>query len=141
MSAVVSATTRKTGGVSKFDDFLRKADALLQEAGEYRALGHVDLALEYGYRAALRIAGAWVADSKVARRVRKPSDAWGQLALVGGDAAEWAVTFQGYSQLRSHVVSGVTHGVDSDVVDSFLALVVRFRDVVMGEGMGVAIAA
>lgn len=107
MAQVISATTRFTHQGGKRAEFLAKAQLLLEQSREHFSAGEVDLALEYAYQAALRVAGARIAESPVARRKRKPTDAWGQLRLVDADGVRQAETFERYSRFRSRVSSGI----------------------------------
>ncbi|MDO5097906.1 MAG: SAV_6107 family HEPN domain-containing protein [Corynebacterium sp.] len=130
MSTVVSATTRFNDRPVKSAEFIHKAHLLLSEAIGYRSQGRLDLALEYAYQAALRTAAARIAQSAVAKRSRKPTNAWDQLRLVDAVSAQWADTLGQYSRLRSRVSSGIDTEVDAAVVDRLIRLAGEFLDAV-----------
>lgn len=112
MHSVISATTGKTYGtgaaVSRGEQFLDTAEALLAQAhGDFEE-GSYDLAMENAYRAALRVAGAWCSRSPALRkRKRLPTSAWDKLALTGEEGAAWAKRFAAYSAQRGRVASGI----------------------------------
>ncbi|MGV0326263.1 SAV_6107 family HEPN domain-containing protein [Corynebacterium confusum] len=128
ISATRQATTRasRTSGVGKQQHFLRQARMLIEQAREYAADGRFEEALEVAYQAGLRTAGARIAVSMVARRKRKPSSAWEQLALVSAEGKEWAQEFGQYSKLRSRVSLGLEDGVEEDAVFELMGLAARF---------------
>ncbi|OFS24098.1 hypothetical protein HMPREF3067_00085 [Corynebacterium sp. HMSC04H06] len=99
---------------------------LIEQAREYAADGRFEEALEVAYQAGLRTAGARIAVSMVARRKRKPSSAWEQLALVSAEDKEWAQEFGQYSKLRSRVSLGLEDGVEEDAVFELMGLAARF---------------
>lgn len=121
MAQVISATTRFIREGGRRSDFLSRARVLLDQAREYQAAGKIDLALEYSYQAALRVAGARVADSPVAQRKRKPTGAWGRLRLVDESGVRWAGIFEGYSRFRSQVSSGIVRDPDPLIVAEVMA--------------------
>ncbi|MGP6172795.1 SAV_6107 family HEPN domain-containing protein [Corynebacterium sp. A21] len=121
MAQVISATTRFIREGGRRSDFLSRARILLDQSRAYRTAGKVDLALEYSYQAALRVAGARIADSPVARRKRKPTDAWGQLRLVDESGIRWAGIFEGYSRFRSRVSSGIERDPDPRIVAELMS--------------------
>ncbi|GAB2504299.1 hypothetical protein CATRI_08750 [Corynebacterium atrinae] len=143
MAPIVSATTRftRTGRGTRRADFLSKASALLSQSVAYREEGNWEQALESAYQAALRTAGAWISESSVAGRRRRPTSAWDQLRLVGGGGEEWADTFSQYSRLRSRVVSGLERDLDHDTVDHIIALASEFLAMVEGDASGFPAAA
>lgn len=132
MAHVISATTQATkrtsraSGVAKQQHFLRQARMLIEQAREYAADGRLEEALEVAYQAGLRTAGARIAVSVVARRKRKPSSAWGQLALVSAEGKEWAQEFGRYSKLRSRVSLGLEDTVGTETVFELMGLSARF---------------
>ncbi|MEZ2120927.1 MULTISPECIES: SAV_6107 family HEPN domain-containing protein [unclassified Corynebacterium] len=128
VSNVVSATTRFNQDVGARTKFLRRAVLLLSEARSQQERGVLDAAVEEGYRAALRTAGALVANSSVSRRRRLPSSAWDQLSLVDAECACWAARLSRYSGLRNRAMC-VTGFLDGAVVDKFLNEVGEFIDV------------
>lgn len=112
MGNVVSATTGKTYGAaaatSRAEGFLDAAEVLYAQAQADFEAGRFDLAMENAYRAALRTAGAYCANSaKLRKRKRLPTNAWERLALAGDEAAAWAKRFQAFSALRGRVASGI----------------------------------
>ena len=127
MSNVISATTRFNRVGGRRVEYLRRATVLLAEARARQAEGVYDAAVEEGYRAALRTAGALVADSSVSRKRRLPTGAWDQLALLDADGARWAARMSGYSRLRDRAMyaGGCP---DADRVEAFLDEVDRFID-------------
>ncbi|SDR87168.1 SAV_6107 family HEPN domain-containing protein [Corynebacterium timonense] len=125
MSSIISATTRSRAATS--DRFFAAADELLLRAREEEARGADDLALEYSYRAALRVAGAVCAESPVLRRRKRlPSSAWEKLALTGEFGEAWARRFSAFSSLRARVASGIADAPPSDVVRGFMDAVEEF---------------
>ncbi|WP_115686173.1 SAV_6107 family HEPN domain-containing protein [Corynebacterium senegalense] len=131
MNSIISATTGAAygavAGASKSSKFFAAADGLLGRASALAASGDYALALEYGYRAALRIAGAVCADSPVIRRRKRlPSSAWDKLALTGESGAAWAGELSRYSALRGRVASGIETAPDPETVRSFLRRVEEF---------------
>ncbi|WP_291314254.1 SAV_6107 family HEPN domain-containing protein [Corynebacterium sp. UBA2622] len=131
MNTIISATTGAAygapAGASKSGKFFSSADELLRRAHAEQAQGHGDLALEYAYRAALRVAGAVCAESPVVRkRKRLPSSAWEKLALTGESGTAWARRLSAYSAMRGRVASGIQPAPDPDTVEAFLAVVEDF---------------
>ncbi|AWB81561.1 hypothetical protein C3B44_03630 [Corynebacterium yudongzhengii] len=127
MGDVISATTKFSTRQLKRERFLASARDLLDSARKEMAAGAFDLALEYAYRGALRVAGACIADSVVlARRKRLPSSAWERLALVGEAEKEWAQTFSGFSRLRSRVMSGIEKVPPAGVAEEVVELAAEF---------------
>lgn len=126
MSQVISATTKFSGPAHKREEFLSKAAVLLAEARAHQANGQHDIALESAYRAALRTAGARIAGSKVAKRVRKPQGAWEQLKLVDDEGKQWAEVFEAFSRTRSRVASGLDFNIEPLVVARLIAHVEEF---------------
>lgn len=138
MASVISATTGAVYGAtpaaSRHDEFLRAAALLLEDAREQLASGAVDLALESAYRAALRTAGAVVAESDVvAKRKRLPTSAWEKLALTGPRGAYWADTFSGFSRMRARVASGIELHPCADDVERLFSLALAFYGETAGE--------
>ncbi|MBV7292105.1 SAV_6107 family HEPN domain-containing protein [Corynebacterium sp. TAE3-ERU16] len=127
MSNVISATTRFNRVGGRRAEYLRRAVVLLAEARALQASGAHDAAVEEGYRAALRTAGALVAGSPVSRRRRLPTSAWDQLALLDADGARWAARMSGYSCLRDRAMCAGGCP-DADSVETFLNDVDRFID-------------
>ena len=125
VSSVISATTRKAYGAavqpSRRDAFLAAAEQLLAAADREMDTGAIDLAMEYAYRAALRIAGAVNADSAVLRkRKRLPTSAWDKLALTGAQGQMWAARLQTFSGQRGRVASGLDQRPDPVIVQRLL---------------------
>lgn len=145
MNSVISATTGTAYGTvpatSRSENFLGTARALLDEACAHLGAGQPDLALESAYRAALRTAGAVLADSKViAKRKRLPTSAWEKLKLTGIRGAYWAEVFEGYSRLRGRVASGIELKPDSARVAELVDRAAEFYAEVAGERPGMAAA-
>lgn len=112
MNSIISATTGATYGTvprpTRHDKFLDSARGLLADAHLRIAHGEYDLAVESAYRAALRTAGAVIAESvAVAKRKRLPTSAWDKLRITGPQGEMWADVFSGYSTLRGRVASGI----------------------------------
>ncbi|MDY5786098.1 MULTISPECIES: SAV_6107 family HEPN domain-containing protein [unclassified Corynebacterium] len=133
MNSVVSATTHAPygagAGTSKSSRFFRAADDLFAHALTAYERGAYDVALEYGYRAALRLAGAVNADSAaIKKRKRLPSSAWDRLQLTGARGQFWARELSAYSALRGRVASGIEVAPDPTVVRGLLTRVERFRE-------------
>ena len=131
MSTIVSATTKApygaSAGASKSGRYFAAADELLRRAHEEKDAGAADLALEYAYRAALRVAGAVCAESPVIRkRKRLPSSAWDKLALTGESGRAWAHRLSAYSSLRGRVASGIETAPNPVTVALFLGEVEDF---------------
>lgn len=131
MGSVVSATTGRAYGdapkTSRSEAFAAAAEELLLQAHAEFEEGRNDLAMEYAYRAALRIAGAFNAQSSVLRkRKRLPSSAWDKLALTGEEGAAWARTFSRYSAQRGRVASGIESAPAASVVAALLSDVDAF---------------
>ncbi|MDK8625381.1 SAV_6107 family HEPN domain-containing protein [Corynebacterium appendicis] len=145
MSSVISATTGAVYGVvpvaSRHDEFLQSARALLADAHAQLAAGSYDLALESAYRAALRTAGAVIAQSTVvAKRKRLPTSAWEKLALTGSRGTYWANTFSGFSRLRGRVASGIELKPRVADVGRLVELAEEFFAEAGGEGSGMSAA-
>ncbi|MBV7281664.1 SAV_6107 family HEPN domain-containing protein [Corynebacterium sp. TAE3-ERU30] len=85
-------------------------------------------ALEYGYRAALRLAGARVADSPVAKRRRLPRSAWDQLRLVDQRGADYADLFEAFSRVRQRALNGLDRHISPARVGTLMRLVESFLD-------------
>lgn len=136
MATVVSATTRALGGAgSKQAAFIRRASILLRDAvREYGQGNYVD-AMELGYQAALRTAGAYIAGTSVAKRRRLPAGAWSRVALAGGDGAAWASSFAPFSKNRSRLISGLDNEVDPALVADLIELTQHFLDEVESGGV------
>ncbi|EFK53589.1 SAV_6107 family HEPN domain-containing protein [Corynebacterium genitalium ATCC 33030] len=145
MNSVISATTGTVYGTvpaaSRSENFLGTARALLDESYAHLGAGRSDLALESAYRAALRTAGAVVADSAViAKRKRLPTSAWAKLKLTGVRGGYWAEVFEGYSRLRGRVASGIELKPDGALVAELVDRAAAFYAEVAGEGPGMAAA-
>ncbi|APT92219.1 hypothetical protein CPHO_04185 [Corynebacterium phocae] len=128
MAQVISATTAfgRNSLSGKRTRFLLQAHDLLLRARSRAAAGDFEQAVEYAYQAALRTAGAWVADSSVGRRKRLPASAWDRLSLVGGAAGEWVELFRPYSRLRSRLISGLEDSVSADNAMALISSVADF---------------
>ncbi|MDO4911104.1 MAG: SAV_6107 family HEPN domain-containing protein [Corynebacterium sp.] len=111
---------------------------LLMQAREYLVEGDLSLAIEYAYRSALRCAGARVAGSPVAKRKRKPSSAWEQLALVDELGKQQAMQFQAFSRIRQRVVAGLSADIDEAKVRTLIEAVDGFITEVQYEGTSLA---
>lgn len=129
MTAVVSATTGMQR-MGKSGELLVHADALLRDASLMLERNDYAVALEYAYRAALRVAGAWVAQTPVARRVRRPRSMWEQLRLTGDAGVQWAEDFHHYAQLRSRVSMGLDVELSSADVERLMDKVAQFQSAV-----------
>lgn len=145
MSSVVSATTGAVYGttpaVSRRDEFLAAAGPLLEDARDQLAAGAGDLALESAYRAALRTAGAVVAQSAtVAKRKRLPTSAWEKLALTGPRGTYWANTFSDFSRIRGRVASGIELHPRTADVERLLGYAIDFYAETAGETGGMSAA-
>ncbi|UQV53550.1 SAV_6107 family HEPN domain-containing protein [Corynebacterium pseudodiphtheriticum] len=129
-SQVISATTKfnHTADVSRVrhQKLLDSAVLLVEQAGEQFHAGEDARALELAYMAGLRLAGARVALSPVERKRRKPSSAWGQLALVDAEAERWAQRFQQFSGIRRDIDLGQAVEVSQLQVISLIKLVSEF---------------
>lgn len=135
MAQVISATTRFSRRGGRQAEFLAKAKVLLAQSQDHFGAGDIDLALEYAYQAALRVAGARVAESPVAHRKRKPTNAWEQLRLVDDDGVRQAGSFERYSRFRSRVSSGIELDPDPATVACVMELAAAFlAEVELGEG-------
>lgn len=131
MGSVVSATTGRAYGdgvkASKEESFFTAAADLLASADVELEAGRYDLALEYAYRAALRVAGARNAASPIVRkRKRLPTSAWDKLALTGEEGAQWAATFSSFSTARARAASGIDISPDPSMVARLVALAGQF---------------
>lgn len=138
MASVISATTGAVYGavpaVSRQEEFISTARALLEDAQDQLASGSFDLALESAYRSALRTAGAAIVQSPaVAKRKRLPSSAWDKLALTGARGAYWAETFAGFSRLRGRVASGIELRPCESEVKRLVGLAGQYFEEVAGE--------
>lgn len=135
MAQVISATTRFFRRGGRQAEFLAKARILLSQSRDHFGAGEVDLALEYSYQAALRVAGARVVDSPVAHRKRKPTNAWEQLRLVDDAGVRQAASFERFSRFRSRVSSGIELHPDPAAVAEVMELAAAFlAEVELGEG-------
>jgi len=139
MSSVISATTGAVYGAVpatlQHDEFLASGRALLEDAHAQLAAGAYDLALESAYRAALRTAGAVIAQSAVvAKRKRLPTSAWDKLALTGARGAYWANAFSGFSRLRGRVASWIELNPQRGDVERLVQLASEFFGETAGEG-------
>lgn len=129
MATVVSATTRSlTGGQGKRATFISRASVLLRDAIACYGKGELLDALELAYQAALRTAGAYIAGTAVAKRRRKPTGAWKQLALASADGKLWAESFAPYSTMRSRLINGLDREIEAKTVAALIGLVERFLD-------------
>lgn len=126
MGHVISATARYTLPAKGRGHLIARAEALLGQAREAYSAGKMGEAVEFAYQAALRAAGAWVADTSVGSRKRKPRGAWAQLELVGGEAAQWAQRFAADSARRSRLLSGIDHDPDRKWVEALVTDAERF---------------
>ncbi|UQV57605.1 SAV_6107 family HEPN domain-containing protein [Corynebacterium pseudodiphtheriticum] len=129
-SQVISATTKfnHTTDVSRarHQKLLDSAVLLVEQAREQFRAGEDVRAFELAYMAGLRLAGARVALSPVERKRRKPSSAWGQLALVDAEAERWAQRFQQFSGIRRDIDLGQAVEVSQLQVISLIKLVSEF---------------
>ncbi|MCQ9342275.1 SAV_6107 family HEPN domain-containing protein [Corynebacterium kozikiae] len=130
MSTIVSATTsamRGGNGASKKQRLVVNAEYLLAESSKSLQAGDQVCAFDYAYQASLRLAGARIAESPVAKRVRKPSGAWDQLRMVDAQAAQWADVFQPYSQTHRRMISGLSHTMTAERILAFQYKVWEFH--------------
>lgn len=145
MNSVISATTGAAYGTvpaaTRHEEFLDAARELLVQAAHQASQGKADLALESAYRAALRTAGAVIADSPaIAKRKRLPSSAWAKLRLTGARGAHWAEVFESYSRLRGRVASGIELRPDPAVAAELIDRAGEYYAEVSGEVTGLAAA-
>jgi len=145
MNSIISATTGSAYGTvpraSQHDVFLDSARELLADAQARIARGEYDLAVESAYRAALRTAGAVIAESAaVAKRKRLPSSAWDKLRITGARGEAWADIFSGYSALRGRVASGIELRPSPTRATALVADATDFYAEVAGEIHGLAAA-
>ncbi|AZA08917.1 SAV_6107 family HEPN domain-containing protein [Corynebacterium pseudopelargi] len=131
MNTVISATTgyQRPG---KAGQLLDQSAALQREAAAMLERGDNTVALEYAYRAALRVAGAWVSQTPIARRVRKPKGVWAQLELTGNAGQAWAQEFQRWSTLRARASMGLEVDIDAAKVRALMSLVGDFTQAIDG---------
>ncbi|GGG70705.1 SAV_6107 family HEPN domain-containing protein [Corynebacterium pelargi] len=131
MNTVVSATTgyQRPG---KAGQLLHQSAMLQREAVAMLERGDITVALEYAYRAALRVAGAWVSQTPIARRVRKPQGVWAQLELSGEAGQAWAREFHPWSTLRARASMGLEVDVDAAKVRALMSLVEDFAQAIDG---------
>lgn len=145
MNSIISATTGATCGtvprVTQYEVFLDSARELLADAQLRIARGEYDLAIESAYRAALRTAGAAIAESAaVAKRKRLPTSAWDKLRITGARGKVWADVFSGYSALRGRVASGIELRPNPVKATALVADAADFYAEVTGVGDGMAAA-
>lgn len=134
MAQVISATTSfNRGAGAKYQRFMLQAGQLLAQARTYAVQSRWDQALEMAYQAALRTAGARISLSAVARRKRKPSSAWDQLALVDVESKRWAEKLAAFSRLRGRVASGLESDVPESTVFELMELTSTFMAEVEAE--------
>ncbi|MCU9518669.1 SAV_6107 family HEPN domain-containing protein [Corynebacterium sp. ES2794-CONJ1] len=126
MGVVVSASTRFQAGQGSAAGFLNRAQVLTREAVQARDHGRLDIALEYAYLASIKVAAAWVSCTVVAKRKRKPRSVFAQLAMVGGEATQWAQRIGAFSQLRCRSLSGLECQLTVEVLDELIELVAEF---------------
>lgn len=126
MQPPISATVTHVNGMNNDANFLSKASVLIVQATEERARGAWADALEYAYRAGLRVAGARLALADGVRRRRPPVGALNKLRLVGPHEAQWADRLAQFSRVRSRLAAGMEHTVDPEVVDSLIEVVTAF---------------
>ncbi|MBG6121974.1 SAV_6107 family HEPN domain-containing protein [Corynebacterium aquatimens] len=134
MGNVVSATTRaaygksdNAGKRSQRESFLTAAADLLDSAHIHLGKEAYDLALEYGYQAALRTAGAEISSSPaLAKRKRLPSSAWEKLSLTGVRGKYWASELGKFSRVRGRVASGIELHPEPITVARLVALADEF---------------
>lgn len=125
---VVSSTVGARAQKGEQDVFLDKAYGLLSAATEAFHSGGTAEALEYGYQAALRIAGARITSLGVRKRKRTGVSVWQKLAEVDDAGVRQAKTFSAYSAKRSRVLPGVDSDVSAHCVQKLLSDVKEFID-------------
>lgn len=128
MAQIISAASKFSAsrqGVKR-GHFLSQAHLLLSQAQHAVAVGKDVEAFEFAYQAALRTAGAWVAESAVSKRRKLPSSAWERLELVGPVAREWAGEFKGLSRRRSRLMNGLDSEVSSEEVKALIERAIAF---------------
>ena len=132
---VVSATTSSISVKREADVFLEKAEALVVAAEREWAEGNLNDALEFGYQAALRLAGSRVVAKKEGKKSRRCSGvtAWERFASVDALGADQAATFSGFSGVRSRVLNRIESEASEDTVRALLSAVRNFLDVVERE--------
>lgn len=138
MSSVVSSTTRplRQAANTKKQRLILNAEVLLAESSKSLQAGDIVSSFDFAYQAALRLAGARVADSPVAKRVRKPAGAWEQLTLVDDHAAQWSQFFAPYSQTRRRMISGLSHDMTAERILAFQQKVWDFHEDLTGMAQG-----
>lgn len=124
MSTVVSATFYRAQ--DRKADFLSRAYGLLDQAHSYLRARDLLLAVDCGYQAALRAAGARL----VGGRAR--GSAWERLRRIDAAGARQAAHFQGWSAVRARAVVGLAIGKSATEVNIFLADVASFIEEVEG---------
>lgn len=130
---VISATARYSLPARGRGHLIERAGVLLTQARQALLDGKLEEAAEAAYQAALRTAGAWVADSPVGKRKRKPRGAWAQLELVDADAARWAQRFAADSAKRSRLLSGIEYDPSRQWVEALVNDAEDFYGVVVSE--------
>ena len=122
---VVSATTRflrhGTGHCDPVVDYLDKASALLKEGYRCLAGGDLEGALEAGYQAVLRTAGARVAATSTDRK-RRPiaGSVWDKLRKIDAAGIAQAEQFERFARTRSRLVMGVPVLISGGLVKELL---------------------
>lgn len=142
MSSVVSSTTRaiRQGGNTKKYRLINNAEMLLAESSKCLQAGDKVSAFDFAYQAALRLAGARVADSPIAKKARKPVGVWDQMVLVDDHAAQWAQFFSPYSRTLRRMINGLSHDMDVEAILAFQEKVWDFHEDLTGMAQGPAAA-
>lgn len=115
-----------SGALTRHRKLVASAEMLVDKARAYLRDGDASQALEFAYWAGLRLAGARVAVSSVAKRRRKPTSAWEQLALIDAAGKQWAHRFQPYSRLCRDIELGLGAEISELQVASLFKLVEEF---------------
>lgn len=119
MSSVVSATFFRANAPR--EDFLYRAYGLLGQARNYLLAGDELLAIDAGYQAALRAAGA-----RLCGAPRRRGGAWERLQRLDVAGARQAAEFSGWSSIRARAIAGLPCGKSVVDVTVFLDKVAGF---------------
>ncbi|MDO5075941.1 hypothetical protein [Corynebacterium sp.] len=124
MSTVVSATFHRAPG--RAEDFLSRAHGLLQQAHNHLRAGDVLLAVDYGYQACLRAAGARGVDT------RGRGKAWDKLQRIDAAGAAQAAQFRPWAPVRARAAAGLAITKTPAEVANFLGRVSYFIEEIEG---------
>lgn len=118
MSNVVSATFYRADG--RRGDFLARAYGLLNQAHDYFQAGDGLLAIDAGYQAALRAAGARLVGTSTRL------GAWERLRRIDAAGARQAAEFSCWSSVRARAIMGLSSGKTMLEIHDFLDRVACF---------------